>query len=396
MGTITKNKYYQLEQIWDTAIKVNGSVALWKSPRETTKNLLIDLSPGVLDSTTKIESSETGFMVSPFLNRSGEKTLFLKADALFTSTDNKKWELSAGKNRSFIYNELKKNSLKNIPSTYHTKFEDDDEISNDKKHFIDLVNKSVRSIKRNQFEKVIIARTLNKSLDPKFDILTIFNRLSSIHQDAFVSLISIPSQGTWIGATPELLTEFSEKHFRTVSVAGTQKFPNEKDLSDAAWTQKEIREQAMVSRYIVNQFKKIRLREYVETGPHSVRAGNMIHLKSEFTVDLEKKYFPDLGAIMKNLLHPTSAVCGMPKLSALQFITNNEHLDRGLYSGYLGPVNMNGVSKLYVNLRCMQLFNQCAKLYAGAGITFDSIPEKEWDETTLKCHTLLDVMDLGN
>ena len=98
---------------------------------------------------------------------------------------------------------------------------------------------------------------------------------------------------------------------------------------------------------------------------------------------------------MKNLLHPTSAVCGMPKLSALQFIEQNEHLNRGLYSGYLGPVNMGGISKLYVNLRCMQLFDQSAKLYAGAGITFDSIPEREWDETTLKCHTLLDVMDLG-
>jgi isochorismate synthase len=56
---------------------------------------------------------------------------------------------------------------------------------------------------------------------------------------------------------------------------------------------------------------------------------------------------------------------------------------------------MGGISKLYVNLRCMQLFDQTAKLYAGAGITFDSIPEKEWDETTLKCHTLLDVMDSG-
>ena len=395
IATITKKKYYQLDHIWKTAFKMKGSVALWKSPRESDKNLLIDLSSEVVESKTKIPDSEIGFLISPFLNKSGEKTSFLRADALFTSKDNKKWELVGGKRRSNIDKSLNKYTLENKPPPYHKRDQGDDQMSNEKKHFIDLVNKSVRYIKRNEFEKVVIARTFNKDLGDDFDILTLFDRLSVAYQDAFVSLVSIPNKGTWIGATPELLTEYSKKYFRTVSVAGTQQFPNDKNLSDAAWTQKEIREQAMVSRYIVDQFKRIRLRQYIETGPHSVRAGNMIHLKSEFSVDLEKKEFPGLGVIMKNLLHPTSAVCGMPKLSALQFIEQNEHLNRGLYSGYLGPVNMGGISKLYVNLRCMQLFDQSAKLYAGAGITFDSIPEREWDETTLKCHTLLDVMDLG-
>ena len=43
MATITKKKYYQLDHIWETAIKMNGSIVLWKSPRENDKNLLIDL-----------------------------------------------------------------------------------------------------------------------------------------------------------------------------------------------------------------------------------------------------------------------------------------------------------------------------------------------------------------
>jgi len=149
----------------------------------------------------------------------------------------------------------------------------------------------------------------------------------------------------------------------------------------------------MVGRYIVEQFKTIRLREFSETGPSSSRAGNMIHLKTEYTVDIKNGYFPELGTVMLHLLHPTSAVCGMPKFSALRFIAANEHLNREFYSGFLGPVNMDGVSRLYVNLRCMQILQKHAVLYAGAGITHDSIPEKEWDETTLKCQTLLDVMN---
>ena len=155
---------------------------------------------------------------------------------------------------------------------------------------------------------------------------------------------------------------------------------------------KEIEEQAMVSRYIIEQFKTIRLREFTESGPRTVQAGNMIHLKTEYTVDLDNVIKPELGSVMLQLLHPTSAVCGMPKFSALSFIIANESLSRELYSGFIGPVNMNGLTQLYVNLRCMQILKTRAVLYAGAGITHGSKAEKEWAETALKCQTLLDLM----
>jgi len=96
---------------------------------------------------------------------------------------------------------------------------------------------------------------------------------------------------------------------------------------------------------------------------------------------------------MLHLLHPTSSVCGMPKFPALQFIVANEHLNREFYSGFLGPVNIKGNNQLYVNLRCMQILRTRVVMYAGAGITHDSDPEKEWDETALKCQTLLDVIN---
>ena len=51
-------------------------------------------------------------------------------------------------------------------------------------------------------------------------------------------------------------------------------------------------------------------------------------------------------------------------------------------------------TSLFVNLRCMQLVIKKAILYAGAGITEDSIPDKEWEETELKLNTLLKVIRL--
>jgi isochorismate synthase len=102
--------------------------------------------------------------------------------------------------------------------------------------------------------------------------------------------------------------------------------------------------------------------------------------------------FPQLGTTMLQLLHPTSAVCGMPLDKSLEFLKLHEGYDRSFYAGYLGPVNVNNNINIFVNLRCMQLMDHQAQLYAGAGVTIDSIPEEEFEETEMKFNTLLNVI----
>ncbi len=162
-----------------------------------------------------------------------------------------------------------------------------------------------------------------------------------------------------------------------------------KRTADALWSQKEIEEQALVSRYIIGCFKKIRLREYLEEGPKTAQAGNLMHLCTQYTVDTKAVNFPQLGTVMLRLLHPTSAVCGMPRPEALDFIQTHEQHDRGFYAGFVGPVNIDMASQLFVHIRCLSLEGQTATLYAGAGLTEDSDPKKEWLETEMKCQTLL-------
>ena len=145
----------------------------------------------------------------------------------------------------------------------------------------------------------------------------------------------------------------------------------------------------MVSRFIINCFKKIRLREFTEKGPKTAKAGNLLHLKTVFEVNMDETNFAELPTVMLDLLHPTSAVAGMPKEPAIDFINKHEGLDRGFYSGFLGPVGMDNSTHVFVNLRCMQLFKDHVRLYAGAGVTEDSDPEKEYLETEMKCNTLL-------
>jgi isochorismate synthase len=96
---------------------------------------------------------------------------------------------------------------------------------------------------------------------------------------------------------------------------------------------------------------------------------------------------------MLNLLHPTSAVCGTPKEAALAWILQTEKHERELYSGYLGPINLASETHLFVNLRTVKIRGENAYYFAGCGITEDSIPEKEWQETQMKCQTLQRVIN---
>ena len=104
--------------------------------------------------------------------------------------------------------------------------------------------------------------------------------------------------------------------------------------------------------------------------------------------------YPQLGSVMLKLLHPTSAVCGMPMESSLKFLLENEPHDREFYSGFLGPINIEQESHLYVNLRCLKWKGDHILQFAGAGVTVDSIPEQELKEVEIKLETIQKALGL--
>ena len=255
-----------------------------------------------------------------------------------------------------------------------------------------LVRRGVAAIEAREVVKVVSSRAARYPLPPGFDPLTAFADLSEKYPRAFVSLVSVPGVGTWLGASPEVLAEVTaDGQFHTIALAGTQPLVPGLRPQDAIWRQKEIEEQALVARYIVSCFKQLRLREYHETGPRTVVAGQLLHLRTDFEVDLQNvPNAASLGTDMLRLLHPTSAVGGMPKTAALDFLRHHEGYDRAYYSGFLGPVNVAapGIARLFVNLRCLQLRATEAILYAGTGLTIDSDPAREWQETQMKMQTV--------
>jgi isochorismate synthase len=261
------------------------------------------------------------------------------------------------------------------------------------------VQEIINYLQEKKARKVVLSRRKHLGKVDGEDYLQAFQKLSRKHPDALVNLVYFPDkEQIWLGATPEtLVKQDSEGVFTTMSLAGTQSAirPDGSEIKpiDALWTHKEIEEQAIVGRYIINCLKKIRVREFEEEGPKTVRAGKLLHLRTFYSINNKEVNFPNLSSVMLELLHPTPAICGMPNEAAEEILSQVEGYDREFYSGYLGPVNVNFESHLFVNLRTVKIENGQVYAYAGGGITEDSHAGKEWWETELKMGTIQGAFD---
>jgi len=382
-----------LEDFLDSALlaALNGrhQVAVWKKPKEQDIHILIDKTERIKRVPLELEELSPGFILHPFADQEDKKAYYLEASVHIRldinqdgfSVDQLWTEPKKDREALQVKQKIRKYLSDHLPA----KNPGDSLASTTKSDFMDQVVKGIEAIKSGSLSKIVPVKRKIAAIGDEFDLTKTFLDLCKAYPNAFVNFFHIPSLGSWIGASPEILIKTCGDQFSTIALAGSQKAIGDNPLKHVAWTQKEIEEQALVSRYIVGCFKKIRLREYEEIGPKTDIAGNLLHLRTDFKVDMKATNFPLLGSAMLGLLHPTSAVAGMPRDKALEFIQQHENFDRSLFSGYLGPVNIEGETALYVNLRCAKLLGDRAVLYAGAGVTEDSDPEKEWEETELKC-----------
>jgi isochorismate synthase len=262
--------------------------------------------------------------------------------------------------------------------------------SNSKITFENLVEKGINAIQNNQFDKVVLSRKEILKIDD-FDFEKSFNKLIFNYQNTFKYCFYHPKIGFWMGATPEQFLQSSENTIKTVSFAGTQPYSQTEEY---IWAEKEKQEQQFVTDFVLNNLKKYST-EISFSEPYTFRAGSIVHIKTDIEATINIKN--DFRNIIEKL-HPTPAVCGLPKAEAMQFIIANEDYNRTFYTGFLGELNIdfatfrNDKSDLFVNLRCMNIENNSANIYVGCGITKDSIPENEFVETVNKSKTMKKIL----
>ena len=201
------------------------------------------------------------------------------------------------------------------------------------------------------FRKIVLSRCLDMDIAEPESPFMLFQKACERYPRMFISLVSTPQGGTWLTASPEILLESispADSTFKTIALAGTME------------------------------------------GPYTTRAANLAHLRSDFTFTLSDSHH--LGTLLQ-ALHPTPAVCGLPKREAFDFIQRNESSPRLYYSGFQGPLQPVGDTHLYVSLRCMMINGGHYSLYAGGGLLKDSIEESEWQETEAKLNTMRNVLE---
>jgi len=368
-----QNKRNSLNRALDICLKKNLIFAAYRLPKHSEFNLTIQRSQNLhtLSENTNY-FDQKGFLVAPFTVKTSCPPFLIQPDFFFnTSISSKDIE------------ELE--SLDNLPPGKDDS-EEFEEIS--KAIYMERIQQIIDKIQQGKLEKVVPSRikTVNGNFSGKLS--AIFNRLCSVYPNAFVYMFNTGKQ-LWAGATPEPLLIADNGTMHTASIAGTKLY-NQENKNIGEWNSKERLEQEYVTRFISCVLSKFNIDNIKLEGPYTEQAGNLIHLKTHFSFH-SKKVAGQLGNFLEEL-HPTPAVCGIPRKESFQLLERLEPHNREYYAGYLGPMGLGESLSLFVNLRCMKVLQNKLALYVGGGITADSVPEAEWNETEIKSETLLSVL----
>ncbi len=359
--------------------------ALYRLPHQTGCQLVIQSEgePEELQTAFAL-SGKKGFVIAPFMIEKNHPVLLLRPDVNVSLSPEDLLDAEtcswAGQIQDVLSAPKQDEKAKRASYTHYA---------------IDFANFHSHIIE-GEFSKIVLARCSYESNPEGYSALQLFVSACQAYPRMFVALVSAHRCGTWLMATPEVLLKGSGLHWSTMSLAGTMVLrddqldfdnppsPKPHDSQEIAWNIKNIQEQRYVSTYITERLEQVA--SFIEEkGPYTMRAGNLVHLRSDFSFVL-----PSLSKVgeLIHALYPTPAVCGLPKDAARDFIIHNEFTPRGYYSGFVGPLDPEVDTQLFVSLRCMRFVEDGCCLYAGGGLLADSDMATEWKETEDKMMTM--------
>lgn len=348
----------------DSLIRQGRSFAIYRIPGEDPPRFIMQAS-GPVRLLYSIEelNEQKGFVIAPFRVSRECPIVLIRPD--YTELPDTTQQESSQMEQKFHSNETEN------ASEHKTK-----------DYYIHCFDAFIKPLQENTLDKLVLSRSLTLDREAGFSPEEAFYKACKQYIRSYVYLCHTPETGTWLGGTPEILLSGEKGEWHTVALAGTQ--PLQNGELPTHWNEKNKREQLLVSNYIHDRLGSLGIDSTME-GPYPARAGGLSHLKSDFHFHLGESN--KLGDLL-NLLHPTPAVCGLPKEEAYRFILTNEGYNRRYYSGFIGWLNPEGRTDLYVNLRCMNIMNNMLILYAGGGLLSSSELSDEWQETEDKLQTM--------
>ena len=240
------------------------------------------------------------------------------------------------------------------------------------------VANAIGRIESGEIDKIVLAKDeivkSEKNIDPRYLMKNLAKNFDECWTFSVAGLV---------GATPELLIRKENEQVLSRVLAGTiargsdskqmeqQLLASEKDIAEHEFAVKSVAD--ALALHCTNMS--------VPSEPVVLTLANLAHLAT----DVRGVLVDDAPALaLAGALHPTAAVCGTPKSRARVLISELEQMDRGRYAGPVGWFDSAGNGEFGIALRCAQISQNSARLFAGAGIVSGSNPESELQEIETK------------
>ncbi|MCX9150130.1 isochorismate synthase [Pseudomonas sp. TB1-B1] len=247
------------------------------------------------------------------------------------------------------------------------------------------VDQALQAIAAGELSKVVLARHVDYQLDAPLDSGAVMRRLHARRNAAH--LFALHRGGhCFMGATPERLLSCHDARLTTHALAGSARRGINADQDHAIGERlladpKEQHEHQLVVQTITQALTGKVSELQAAPRPGLLKLATVQHLSTPIAARLNTgKHLLD-GV---QALHPTPAVGGLPRTTAMNFIRRHEGFDRGWYAGPVGWLDSKGNGDFVVALRSALITHQHCHLFAGCGIVHGSWPADEYEETQIK------------
>jgi menaquinone-specific isochorismate synthase len=252
---------------------------------------------------------------------------------------------------------------------------------------------AVEILRSKEIDKVVLARSVLGTVPEAIDTAAVAERLH--HREPLCTIFSIPTSDgrRFVGATPELIARRRGRTLQSHPLAGTIALPPNVDPEDyLTWllgSTKNLHEHNVPVNEIVTALETLYDDVEADAGPSIVALRTLAHLGTWIEASCrDEADAPDALAVLR-LLHPTSAVGGVPRRSAYELIQRLEQIDRGYYAGPIGWIDANGDGEWWIGFRGVLVKGAQFEAWAGAGIVSESDPIAEREETKAKLASFL-------
>ncbi|MCQ3804361.1 MAG: isochorismate synthase [bacterium] len=257
--------------------------------------------------------------------------------------------------------------------------------------WMDSVARALALIEAGHLKKVVMARDVKVWSKSPFDVKLLLERLHRAFPECFTFLVA-----GLVGASPELLLRQDKGTVESVALAGTaprhaDPVRDERLARGLLASEKNRHEHELTVESVEDGLARVCSQLSRDAVPTLRELGDLRHLSTAFAGVLAE---PTSCFDVLEHLHPTAAVGGVSRRAALDAIRQLEGMERAGYAGPVGWFDQHGDGEWAIALRCAELMDTGARLFAGAGIVAGSLPEEELAETRLKLRAMTDALDL--